>query len=705
MAVSLFNTILMLWLGLTILLNTERRTWGVWLTGGGLLISGAFFVSHTAIFGYGLKAISRELDFWWRLGWLPVIILPFGWYLAMLWYSGFWANLEGDGARPLRRRHQPWLLLTTLLSLGLLVLLLLANPLPTYTQVTQLRLSATPTVANIPLMVLLYPAYIILCIVLSLDALRHPAPSERMMGEVARRRAWPWLMAASIILLLVSLLVGWIMVWIVLSARQRDLTGLYGSMTRAVTWFDLIISGLIAAAVICLGRAIVSYEVFTGRTLPRRGFFRHWRNVVILAAGYGIVAGGSLTFNLRPIYSILIITVSIAPFYALFSWRSYVERQRYIAQLRPFVSSQRLYDHLLSPTTELPDMNILLPFGALCADILGTRLAYLIPLGPLAPLVGPGLAYPNEKTELPDVTCLTAEFKSPQTMGMALDAARYRGAIWAVPLWSERGLIGVLLLGAKRERGLYTQEEVEIARATGERLIDSQASAEIARRLMSLQRRRLMQSQVLDQQTRRILHDDVLPNLHAAMLTLSGSGHNGAPVAALADAHRQIADLLHTLPTAIVPEVARLGLFEALRRVVEDELAGEFDEVAWQIDPAVEGQSRTISGLVAEVIFFAAREALRNAARHARRTSSQRPLCLKITATWEGGLGVFIEDNGAGINKRGRANGGSGQGLALHSTMMAIIGGNLEVASAPGAYTRVTLWLPEGGILADPSSS
>jgi signal transduction histidine kinase len=80
-------------------------------------------------------------------------------------------------------------------------------------------------------------------------------------------------------------------------------------------------------------------------------------------------------------------------------------------------------------------------------------------------------------------------------------------------------------------------------------------------------------------------------------------------------------------------------------------------------------------------------------------------LCLKITATWEGGLGVFIEDNGAGINKRGRANGGSGQGLALHSTMMAIIGGNLEVASAPGAYTRVTLWLPEGGILADPSSS
>ena len=54
MAVSLFNTILLLWLGMTVLLNAERRTWGVWLAGGGLLMGGAFFVSHSAILGHGL---------------------------------------------------------------------------------------------------------------------------------------------------------------------------------------------------------------------------------------------------------------------------------------------------------------------------------------------------------------------------------------------------------------------------------------------------------------------------------------------------------------------------------------------------------------------------------------------------------------------------------------------------------------------------
>ncbi len=31
MAVSLFNTILPLWLGLTVLLNAERRNWSIWL--------------------------------------------------------------------------------------------------------------------------------------------------------------------------------------------------------------------------------------------------------------------------------------------------------------------------------------------------------------------------------------------------------------------------------------------------------------------------------------------------------------------------------------------------------------------------------------------------------------------------------------------------------------------------------------------------
>jgi len=54
-------------------------------------------------------------------------------------------------------------------------------------------------------------------------------------------------------------------------------------------------------------------------------------------------------------------------------------------------------------------------------------------------------------------------------------------------------------------------------------LIDTRASAELARRLMALQRQRVAETQLLDQRARRVLHDDVLPQLHAAMLALSAT--------------------------------------------------------------------------------------------------------------------------------------------------------------------------------------
>src|SRR5512145_1347851 len=90
LAVSLFNTILLSWLGLTVLLNAERRTGGLWLAGGAMLLGGVFFFSHTAIVGAGPLFLTVPLDFWWHLGWVPVLLLPFAWYTVMLWYNGFW---------------------------------------------------------------------------------------------------------------------------------------------------------------------------------------------------------------------------------------------------------------------------------------------------------------------------------------------------------------------------------------------------------------------------------------------------------------------------------------------------------------------------------------------------------------------------------------------------------------------------------------
>jgi len=347
-------------------------------------------------------------------------------------------------------------------------------------------------------------------------------------------------------------------------------------------------------------------------------------------------------------------------------------------------------------------MDVYPPFQALCADLMGARRAYLIPLGPLAPLAGPPLVYPRLKdARLPALGEIVSQWTSPQTLSTPLDSGEYGGAAWGIPLWSERGLIGALLLGEKQDGSLYTQEDFEIARAVCERLVDTQASAEMARRLMALQRQRLAESQVLDRQTRRLLHDDVLPRLHAVMLELSESKSakqtTDQTIQALGDLHRQISNLIRELPAAPTPEVARLGLVGALRNLVDGELKGAFDQVDWRIPPEIERRLSEIPAFKTEVFFYAAREALRNAARHASETRREAPLCLGIQATWQDGLELSIEDNGGGLKKTpgGGSDGGSGQGLTLHSTLMAVAGGSLAVESTPGVSTKVVLRLPD----------
>ena len=39
---------------------------------------------------YGYAGLLSNLEFWWRIGWLPVVGLPLAWYGVILWYSGNW---------------------------------------------------------------------------------------------------------------------------------------------------------------------------------------------------------------------------------------------------------------------------------------------------------------------------------------------------------------------------------------------------------------------------------------------------------------------------------------------------------------------------------------------------------------------------------------------------------------------------------------
>lgn len=690
LAVSLFDTILPLWLGLTILLNADRRSWGVWVMGGGLVTASGFFVSHTAILGGMFSLSSQALDFWWHVGWIPIVISPYAWYVVTLWYTGFW----NDKQSPLRRRHAPWLVLSGGLGMFFFALMIALSPLPSYTQIARFDLSSAWMIGPMPMVFVVFPVFIVLCILLSIDALLRPAPSDRLMGELARRRTRPWLIGTAGMLLVVSLLVTGFVWWVVSSTRAGTPMIVKLLTANSAIWFDLLLATLIAVTVVLLGQGIVSYEVFTGKALPRRGFFRHWRSAVILASGYSFVIGWGVASGLRPIYTLLLTAMLMTVFYALFSWRSFVEREQFVARLRPFVSSQRLYQHLIEPQSEAARRAEGL-FDALCRDVLNARRAQLVPAGVLAPLAGPPLVYPADDPAPP--LALSADLFDESGF-TAIDPALFDGYCWAMALVTERGLVGVLALDVKLDGGLYTEEEIQIAQASGERLVDMLAGEEMARRLMALQRRRLAETQVADRRTRRTLHDEILPDLHATVLGLGSLARVDpaaqAAIQTLTDMHHRISDLIHDLPGRASQVSRSAGLLDALRDMVDDEFAREFTSIAWNVPPKLP----RLEPFIEEVVYYAVREAVRNAALHGRGREPGRPLNLGIEVTCNGQLSIAVTDDGVGIGylPQPSPEGGAGEGLALHSTMLAIVGGTLLAEPAGERGTRVIVTLPVG---------
>ena len=725
LALSIFNAVLLAWLGLTVLLNSDRLRWGIWIAGGGMLLGSAFFISHAALVALGLMNLGWDtLIFWWSVGLLSAVALPFLWYVIMLWYAGYWE--DPDSA--LHRRQRPWLVLSAaLLLLGIALIITggisLGLGSPRFGQwFIFLRFSNS----GIPAIVLGFSFYMLLSIALALDALRSPGPSARVMGNLARRRARPWLAAASIALFFVAVIVTIALFWIGRLSRELLLSEVYQKSGSLLALLDLALSLLIGLVIILLGQAIVSYELFTGKTLPRRGLRRQWQRALLLASAAGILIAGSVTLPIRPVYGLLLSVLLMTLFFALVSWRSYIERERLMNSLRPFVASQELYRRLLDDgqtagKADPLEEEWLAPFYALCRDVLDAQRAYLLPAGPLTTLIDQPLIYPpapvgerrvasgstpatgTSNSQFVTLTSLPAVppssiFHPTSTEPAAINPAHYQGAIWAVPLWGDRGLSGVLLLGEKRGGGLYTQEEIEIAAVTGERLIDTQAAAEMSRRLLALQRQTMTQTQVVDQQTRRVLHDEILPDLHAALITLSEDGRDDQAqlMQLLTGTHRKISDLLHELPAAGAPEVERLGLLAALRRTVEQEYAAAFDEVRWQVDEEAQKALEGMSNLPAGVIYYAAREALRNAARYGRMPGAAEPFVLTMSLCRAQGQRVqwIVEDNGRGFSTTDQEELSEGQGLVLHSTLMAIIGGSLAVDTIPGAHTRVIFFFP-----------
>jgi signal transduction histidine kinase len=146
-------------------------------------------------------------------------------------------------------------------------------------------------------------------------------------------------------------------------------------------------------------------------------------------------------------------------------------------------------------------------------------------------------------------------------------------------------------------------------------------------------------------------------------------------------------------PSGEASRIEEVGLIAALREAITEEFGSEFGVVEWSVPTQAEAKALELPATTASVVYHAAREAIRNAARHGRGGDPSRVLHLSVVAEWQDGLALSIADDGVGLYS-GDGTTGGGHGLEMHSTMLAIVGGSLVTESPPGGGTRVILHAP-----------
>ena len=683
LAISIFNAIICLWLGMTVTLDggSER---GPRLAAAGMLMAGVFFLIHAAVISNETQFIDDHLPFWWRVISVPSLLAPYMWYATMVWYTG----VSGRSLNV----HKTLLVIVGVF-IGMLVALLIAiYPLPPQARTLALKIVPAWLVAGLPFIVAGYLLTLIICFVLPIHALLTGPGRRANLPLQAWDRVRRWLIRTSILGLSAGLtaLGGAVIVFSQVPAIR--------SPQANITFFqlDVAVLVLVAAALGTAGQAVGAYAAFTERPLPQWNQVDQWRWLVMIAAMFAFVVGVTTAVNAPSIYTVLFATTVAALAYALLSWRYRVEHGAFMDRLRPFVGSLHLQDRLFdggnSMSAAVADL-----VEAVSHDVLRAERSCLILRDPV-PGLPQTVSYQWGHAPIPNLDALPISLEPHHVAGVRLNG-HSDGAEWAIPLWDGRGLAGALLLGAPQAGAVYSEELMEVAAACCARLTDALAGERAARMLADVLRQRIAEVKVLGSQGRRTLHDDILPQIHAALIHLSAMPQPDATaqnaITALSNAHSQLSTLIRTLPPATPYRLEHVGLLQTLHDLATVDFGASFDQVTWQIAPNLETRLQQTPLFVGEVISYAVQETLRNAARHARGHDPRRLLHLNIQLAWQHGLTIDIMDDGIGMKPQATSNGGTGTGLRLHRSLLAVLGGSLHVQSNNGHGTHVRLFVPE----------
>jgi signal transduction histidine kinase len=270
---------------------------------------------------------------------------------------------------------------------------------------------------------------------------------------------------------------------------------------------------------------------------------------------------------------------------------------------------------------------------------------------------------------------------------------------WELYRWYIVGAVGVIVLQALLIVGLLAQRarrrraEAEVTKSEAALRTSYERIRQLARQLIST--REGERSRIA-----RELHDNLSQQMALLSIDVDQLGREvegldpaTARVRALAARAGEIASDIHDLSHELHPaKLEMLGLVPALHGLCRETSA------AAGLDVALHHESATphLSSDLALCLFRVAQEALHNVVRHSGATRADVRLSLECRT-----LTLSVADDGVGFDPASPQAGGIG--LLSMRERVHLLGGDLDVRSAPGAGTTVTARLQLA--LAEPANS
>jgi signal transduction histidine kinase len=259
--------------------------------------------------------------------------------------------------------------------------------------------------------------------------------------------------------------------------------------------------------------------------------------------------------------------------------------------------------------------------------------------------------------------------------------------IACIPMLSGENLMGVMSVATKRREPI-DERNVQMLAAVG-----NWAGLAVENSRLHTNARRLA---VLEERERigMDLHDGIIQSIYAVGLSLESALHTldedpkdakGQVQRAIEGLNQTIRDLRSYILDLRPRQLGNDGLMSGIKRLIAEYRANTFADVH-VTEPDADLKDLPQGHILA--LFHICQEALANSAKHARAKKVQ----IVVWATEERVL-MEIHDDGKGFDMESM-NANIGHGLANMYTRARLVGGDVDISSAPNEGTTVLAWVP-----------